>query len=257
MARGARASGERVVSAAGATGPGSIAGTASTAEAADPTKLEMQEGRRQAERRAARLGVPLKKLNGAAPVAPFLVGPGEALPEAVPTGLIAAALEVAKAVEPTNAEPIAEIDALDGMILPHGNNDGRASRAPTAADPITGGSGLNVVGNAMPAEQRGEQRPWSNADKTNQAGTSPTSGAPKTLLGDTDATIEFLQERAATHPLWHPQLSFKRTDPVTGQEAEGFETVSFPRDTNGNPDWNTVRRWIEDRQGRAFIDLTA
>ena len=81
-------------------------------------------------------------------------------------------------------------------------------------------------------------------------------GPPDTLSGHTDASIEFLQERAATHPLWHPQLSFKRTDPITGEEATGFETASFPRDANGNPNWDDVRRWIDDRQGRGNIYWT-
>jgi hypothetical protein len=62
---------------------------------------------------------------------------------------------------------------------------------------------------------------------TGRATTAPRSEpiavgpTPNTTLGDTDASIEFLKERAATHPLWHPQLSFKRTDPATGAEGAG------------------------------------
>jgi hypothetical protein len=73
--------------------------------------------------------------------------------------------------------------------------------------------------------------------------------APNTLSGNTDASIEFLQDRTATHPLWHPQLSFKRVNPESGEEAKNFETASFARDANGNPDWDKVRQWIDNRQG--------
>jgi RepB DNA-primase from phage plasmid len=81
-------------------------------------------------------------------------------------------------------------------------------------------------------------------------------GAPNALLGNTDASIEFLQERAATHPSWHPQLSFKGTNRASGEESAGFETASFPREANGNPDWDKVRRWIDNRQGRGNIYWT-
>jgi hypothetical protein len=77
-----------------------------------------------------------------------------------------------------------------------------------------------------------------------------------TLSGNTDASIEFLHDRTATHPLWHPQLSFTRVDWATGEEAKGFETASFARDANGNPDWDKVRRWINNRQGRGNIYWT-
>jgi hypothetical protein len=86
----------------------------------------------------------------------------------------------------------------------------------------------------------------------------PIAGGPtpNALSGNTDASIEFLQERAATHPSWHPQLSFKGTDPVTGDEAKGFETASFVRNATGNPDWEKVRHWIDNRQGRGNIYWT-
>jgi hypothetical protein len=80
--------------------------------------------------------------------------------------------------------------------------------------------------------------------------------APGATSGDTNASMEFLQERAATHPQWHPQLSFKRVDPATGEEANNFETASFARDANGSPDWDKVRRWIDNRQGRGNIYWT-
>lgn len=83
-----------------------------------------------------------------------------------------------------------------------------------------------------------------------------TGPAPNAPSGNTDASIEFLKERAATHPSWHPQLSYKGTDPITGEEARAFETASFPRDANGNPDWDKVSRWIEARQGRGNIYWT-
>ncbi len=105
-------------------------------------------------------------------------------------------------------------------------------------------------GISTPADQ---QRPNGHAK---QGSTSPPLGPPNRLLADTDAAIEFLQERAATHTLWHPQLSFNRTDPVTGEEAKNFETASFARDANGNPDWDKARRWIDNRQGRGNIYWT-
>ena len=98
------------------------------------------------------------------------------------------------------------------------------------------------------------------APKATKAGIVPeriaVEPAPNALSGNTDASIEFLEDRAATHPSWHPQLSFKRTDPVTGEEARNFETASFARDANGNPDWDKVRRWIENRQGRGNLYWT-
>ena len=100
-----------------------------------------------------------------------------------------------------------------------------------------------------------EQQPRPTARQSTRSGTSPPN-PPTSLLGDTDASIEFLQERAATHPLWHPQLSFKRTDPRTGEEAKGFKTISFARDASGNIDWDAVRHWINDRQGKGNIYWT-
>ena len=98
--------------------------------------------------------------------------------------------------------------------------------------------------------------PENSALAAMQGGTSPPLNPQNRLLGDTDAAVEFLQERAATHTLWHPQLSFKRTDPVTGEEAKNFETASFARDANGNPDWDKVRRWTDNCQGRGNIYWT-
>ena len=144
------------------------------------TLLEHDESRRLAERRAARLGIPFKKPNGAAAVTTFLVEPGEALPEAVPTSLAAVSLDAASVVKPTNAQPIEENPAKpvvggpsgEGLKLPHGNNGGRPSGEPKAADPITGGSTLNVAGISMPAELRSEHRPGSIAGQTIGAGLS-------------------------------------------------------------------------------------
>ena len=79
---------------------------------------------------------------------------------------------------------------------------------------------------------------------------------PPEVSGDTEAAIDFLQRRAAIHPIWHPQLSFKRINPATGKDAGALETISFPRDTNGNPNWAQMRRWIDDRQGRGNIYWT-
>ena len=79
------------MSAAGATGPAPTEGNvtaAVTAKLADrqltQTELEMQASRRLAERRAAGLGVSLKKTNGAAPITPSSLG------ETVDTGIAAA-----------------------------------------------------------------------------------------------------------------------------------------------------------------------
>jgi hypothetical protein len=99
----------------------------------------------------------------------------------------------------------------------------------------------------------GKQPPAPPVVQETPVGTRPP---PNTLSGDTNASIKFLLERAATHPLWHPQLSFKGTDPVTGEEAKGFETVSFPREANGNSNWDEIRRWIDPRQGRGNIYWT-
>lgn len=65
------------------------------------------------------------------------------------------------------------------------------------------------------------------------------------------AFIEFLQCCAASRsPRWYPQISFRRGEPPTGEVAGGFETVSIAHDANGHPpDWDKVRRWIEERQG--------
>ena len=73
------------MSSVGATGPAPIEGNVAPAIAAnaDPTDLEIQESHRQAERRAARLGVPPKKTNGAAPDTPFPLG------ERIDTGIVA------------------------------------------------------------------------------------------------------------------------------------------------------------------------
>jgi len=59
--------------------------------------LEIQESHRQKELRARRLGVPLKKTNGAVPVTPFPVG------ETVETGIVATV--TAKQVQPTVPPP--------------------------------------------------------------------------------------------------------------------------------------------------------
>ena len=69
--------------------------------------------------------------------------------------------------------------------------------------------------------------------------------------GEEPAFIEFLQQCAASHsPRWYKQISFRRVEPATGEEASGFETVSFAYDANGNPpDWDKVRRWIDERHG--------
>ena len=101
-----------------------------------------------------------------------------------------------------------------------------------------------------------EQQPRPTARQSTRSGTSPPN-PPTSLLGDTDASIEFLQERAATSPCGRaPQLSFKRTDPRTGEEAKGFKTISFARDASGNIDWDAVRHWINDRQGKGNIYWT-
>ncbi|MGB6509236.1 MAG: virulence-associated E family protein [Xanthobacteraceae bacterium] len=187
------------MSSVGATGPAPTEGNVAPAIAAnaDQTELEIQESRRQAERRAARLGVPLKKTSGTAPATPFPLG------ETIDTGIVAAV---------TAKQPQAE-----------GIQRGTPPTEPSPAPKV------------VP-----------------EAAVAP----PNALSGDTDASIEFLQERAATHPLWHPQLSFKRTDPVTGEEVKNFETASFVRDANGNPDWDKVRRWIGERQGHGNIYWT-
>ncbi|MGA9429130.1 MAG: hypothetical protein WBV65_06305, partial [Xanthobacteraceae bacterium] len=74
------------MSSVGATGPAPTEGNVAPAIAAnaDQTELEIQESRRQAERRAARLGVPLKKTSGTAPATPFPLG------ETIDTGIVAA-----------------------------------------------------------------------------------------------------------------------------------------------------------------------
>jgi predicted P-loop ATPase len=112
----------------------------------------------------------------------------------------------------------------------------------------------SINGETPPGETPPGEKPGPNAGQAKQGGTSPPP--PNALSGDTDAAIEFLQDRAVTHLSWHPQLSFKRTDPITGEEAENFETASFARDANGNPDWDKVRRWITNRQGRGNIYWT-
>lgn len=69
--------------------------------------------------------------------------------------------------------------------------------------------------------------------------------------GGVPAFIEFLQCCAASRsPRWYPQISFRRGEPPTGEIAGAFETVSIAHDANGHPpDWDKVRRWIEERQG--------
>jgi len=78
MACGARASGERVVSATGATGPAEGNVTAVTADAADrqptQTELENERGAATLARRHARIFGSPKKPNGAAPAIPFPSG---------------------------------------------------------------------------------------------------------------------------------------------------------------------------------------
>ena len=81
------------MSAAGATGPAPTAGSVTapvTTLLADQqqsaTNMEIQESHRQTERRAARLGVPVKKINGAAPVSSY-----QFLGETIDTGIPAAA----------------------------------------------------------------------------------------------------------------------------------------------------------------------
>ena len=73
---------------AGATGSAPTEATnaaAGTANLTDQTDGEIREGRRQAERRAARLGISPKKTNGTTPAAPFPVS------ETIDTGIVAAA----------------------------------------------------------------------------------------------------------------------------------------------------------------------
>ena len=116
------------------------------------------------------------------------------------------------------------------------------------------------IGERQPLIPRTQgKRPPTNtrSELTVAAEASETAVAKQSKLSvDTNASIEFLKERATTHPLWHPQLSFKGTDPRTGEEANGFETASFPRDAHGNPDWDSVRGWVQDRQGRGNIYWT-
>ena len=208
------------------------------------TELEQQESRRQAERRAARLGLSTRT-SGSATATPFLVAaagvPGAVRVEAVPTGLVEAALAAANAVKPAHAEPV--------KIGPEAKSQSHISDG--AIEFLQGGAITHET--PTPTAQRSGRRSISNASQAMQSG---QNRPPNAVSRDADASIEFLQERAATHPLWHPQLSFKGTDPVTGEEARSFETVSFARDTNGNPDWNGVRRWIDDHQGRGNIYWT-
>jgi hypothetical protein len=113
------------------------------------SELEMQEGRRQAERRAARLGISAKKTNDAAAGIPFspdpTLGTGN---EPVDTGLGAAV---------SAKQPQAE---------------------------------------AIKREEPPGVQPGPNAGQSKGNGTSPPP--PNALSGNTNASIEFLQERAAT-----------------------------------------------------------
>ena len=105
------------MSAIGATGPapneGSNIAAVAAAKVTSPTDLEIQESRRQAARRAARLGVPSEKTNGAAHATPFSHGPTPGAGEPViVTGFVEALEELqhkkaaAEKQEPgANADP--------------------------------------------------------------------------------------------------------------------------------------------------------
>ena len=102
------------------------------------TELEMQEGRRQAESRAARLGISAKKTNDAAAGIPFSLDPTfGAGNEPVDTGLVAALS--AKQVEGIKRE----------------TPPAKCSPAPKGV-PEVAGAASNVVANSTPAAQQPE-----------------------------------------------------------------------------------------------------
>ena len=165
---------ERDVTMTGATGPAPAQGNiaaAVTAKLTDQTDLEMLEGRRQAERRAARLGIS-PKTNGATPAAPFPAG------ETIDTGIVEAATQrpVPAAPQQTNGAPNA---------IPF-------SRNPTTnLDHVLIHAGIAEAGRAKELQNQNRKSNEQRGQQPKPASDLATDGAASPLIFDHAMALQF------------------------------------------------------------------
>ena len=137
------------MNAAGATGPAATEGNVAVAALLTPTELEMEESRRQAARRAARVfGSPTKTDDCTTNATPFDLSQSLKKTPAEPVE------GVARVINPKSGRPSS--DLTQGTLLPRSNNGGgQPSKASSAAKQLFGPTS-NVVGSSpTPAEQPG------------------------------------------------------------------------------------------------------
>ena len=229
------------MSATGATGPapndGNIAG-AVTAKFTDPTDLEILESRRQAEQRAARLGISPKNTNGATPAAPFPVG------ETIDTGIVAA-VTAKQAQRPV---PVASKETNSAAnVIPHprnptlhaGNNPIDAGLVEAAETPRAKEAAAKRQQNERPGANAGPAKPSEQQPRPDGSQASSEQGARLGKPSPLKPEFENFPAELKSLPNW---VLWRYLSPKShGQKWRKvpFQPNKKPADTTDRATWST------------------